>query len=263
MRRKANKIVMAILLILLCLVLMTTSVVSGIFARFTEERKISMMLGFESFGVKVDIKFSDKLMELTQNQEPKLEITGDGTAHVVIKTLLLHPGDSYDDAITFEISGKPTSDAEVKINTIIGDGNYDNSINPPRLIPELNSAFTVEKSAFKTFNEVANDGTVYMPIGFLVNQNYPENLKPYANNVTAESIAQAINSAVPSRTFTKGIKIEPVHEIKFGFDWQKDYNSTVPLSNEIGTWISNKTPTVTVVYEISVEQIEQETNGSN
>ena len=62
MRRKANKIVMAILLILLCLVLMTTSVVSGIFARFTEERKISMMLGFESFD-----HLRDDLIQITDD----------------------------------------------------------------------------------------------------------------------------------------------------------------------------------------------------
>jgi hypothetical protein len=66
---------------------------------------------------------------------------------------------------------------------------------------------------------------------------------------------QAINSAVPSKTFSKGVQIEPHHTITFGFDWQKNYNSGANFTNEIGTWISNKTPTVTVVYEISVEQI--------
>ena len=257
-QRRANKILMSIVLILLCLVLITTSVVSGIFAKYTVSKQILMMFGFESFGVKIDISFSKDLIDLTKTTPPQLTITGEDTAQVVIKTLMLRPGDSYDDAITFTISGNPTANAEVKVNTIIGNGKYDNS-NPPRLISELNSAFTVEKQAFPDFNGVAAGGTVYMPIGFLVNQNYPENLKPYANNVTAESIAQAINSAVPSKTFTKGIKIDPVHEIKFGFDWQKDV-SDISLSNEIGTWISNKTPTVTVCYEISVEQKTEPTN---
>lgn len=251
-QRRANKILMSIVLILLCLVLITTSVVSGIFAKYTVSKQILMMFGFESFGVKIDISFSQDLIDLTKTTPPQLTITGEDTAHVVIKTLMLRPGDSYDDAITFTISGNPTANAEVKVNTIIGNGQYDNS-NPPRLISELNSAFTVEKQAFPDFNDVAAGGTVYMPIGFKVNGNYA--VSPYSKDVTAASMQQAINSAVPSKTFSKGVQIEPHHTITFGFDWQKNYNSGANFTNEIGTWISNKTPTVTVVYEISVEQI--------
>ena len=53
--KKSNKILMATVAILLSLVLISTSIVSGIFARFVIEKSGSTAIKFNKFGVDLEL----------------------------------------------------------------------------------------------------------------------------------------------------------------------------------------------------------------
>lgn len=248
-QRKANRILMAIVLILLCLVLMTTSVVSGIFAKYTISKQVLMMFSFESFGVTIDIIPSDGLIAAVG----KNDIRFDESGNLTVSNLLMHPGDIFEDALTFQIRGRPTADAELKVEVTVAnkDNVFDNS-------------FKINKQAFPSlFTGTWKDKTEmpYVPMGFYVGGDYA--VQPYSQ-VNAQEIGAEISAKVGTIKFDKGIPIGEKN-ILFGFDWQKDYNKNhLGCYDEIGTWISNEKPSFTITYKISVEQITGETNqGSN
>ena len=248
-QRKANRILMAIVLILLCLVLMTTSVVSGIFAKYTISKQVLMMFSFESFGVTIDIIPSEGLKDTVGVENIKLDAGG----NLTVSNLLMHPGSDFKDALKFQIKGKPTADAELRVEvTVANEGNA------------FNNAFKINKKAFPSlFTGTWADKTEmpYVPMGFYVGNDYA--VQPYSQN-TAQEIGAAISAKVGTIKFNKGVPIGE-KDILFGFDWQKDYNKNhLGCYDEIGTWISNGKPSFTITYKISVEQITGETNqGSN
>ena len=248
-QRKANRILMAIVLILLCLVLMTTSVVSGIFAKYTISKQILMSFSFESFGVTIKIIPSEELKTAVGDSN----ITFDAAGNLTVSNLLMHPGDNFADALKFQITGKPTADAELKVEVTVANENsaFDNS-------------FKITKQAFPSlFTGGWADKTEmpYVPMGFYVGNVYA--VSPYSQK-TAQELGAAISSKVGTMKFNKGVQIQN-QDVVFGFDWQKDYNKDHSgCFDEIGTWISNGKPSFTITYKISVEQITDETNqGSN
>ena len=248
-QRKANRILMAIVLILLCLVLMTTSVVSGIFAKYTISKQVLMMFSFESFGVTIEIIPSEGLKKAVGADN----IRFDESRNLTVSNLLMHPGDNFKDALKFQIKGKPTADAELKVEVTVA--NEENA---------FNNAFKINKKAFPSLftGTWANETEMpYVPMGFYVGGDYA--VSPYSQK-TAQEIGAAISAKVGTKQFTKSVQIEN-ENILFGFDWQKDYNSQKDgCYDEIGTWISNGKPSFTITYKISVEQITGETNqGSN
>ena len=116
-QRKANRILMAIVLILLCLVLMTTSIVSGIFAKYTISKQVLMMFSFESFGVTIKIIPSEWLKKAVAADD----IHFDESGNLTVSNLLMHPGDNFKDALKFQIGGKPTADAELKVEVTVAN----------------------------------------------------------------------------------------------------------------------------------------------
>jgi hypothetical protein len=228
---------------------MTTSVVSGIFAKYTISKQVLMMFSFESFGVTIEIIPSEGL----QKAAGAGNIRFDESRNLTVSNLLMHPGNDFKDALKFQIKGKPTADAELKVEvTVANEGNA------------FDSAFKINKQDFPSlFTGTWKDETEmpYVPMGFYVNG--ADAVSPYSQK-TAQEIGAAISAKVGTKQFAKGVQIEN-ENILFGFDWQKDYNSQKSdCYDEIGTWISNGKPSFTITYKISVEQITDETNqGSN
>ena len=270
MRRKANKIVMAILLILLCLVLMTTSVVSGIFARFIEERKISMMLGFESFGLKVEVFIPQYIQDIAGVSYNEGENPNTKEGYVTLSNLWLCPGDAYLDAVTVRVTGKPTTNAKITITPTLQFGNIND--------------FVIDKENFPTMMQ-EESSVVCIPMRFFVNEGDPVAGKYYTysdNASVSQSIENKIKLALINRCGYRSNGSNGVYKIlergkeykleddtaeiqTFGFDWQKFANESsngAPF-DEVGTWISDKEPTFTITYKISVEQVTEETNVSN
>jgi hypothetical protein len=94
---------------------MTTSVVSGIFAKYTISKQVLMMFSFESFGVTIDIIPSKGLIDAVGAGN----IRFDESRNLTVSNLLMHPGNDFKDALNFQIRGKPTADAELKVEVTV------------------------------------------------------------------------------------------------------------------------------------------------
>lgn len=263
MLHRVNRILTMAVLILLSLVLITTSVVSGIFAKYTLTRSIKTTLGFMRNGIKVEIEINkDFKYEYTVNDE--------GVGIFKIEDLKLKPGDDFSDALKLIVSGSPVATSTLSVDVSITYN--DNSE------PDSNKPFEIPTGTFK---DIATP-TYYMPIGFKVGT-YNENgvytcdyaSTPYVSGDDANEngIEAAIENKIAdftdltrtqkhddaskmytSKQFEVNKRImfkENVSALGFGFDWP--VSSDVANSNEIGTWISNQGYTFDITYTISVD----------
>ena len=241
---------MIIVLILLCLVLITTNVVSGIFAKYTLTKSVKMTLGFERMGIKVEIDIDEDLRDASTVEE------FDGGMTIQISDFAMKPGDSFEDALKLSASGSPTESAILSIDVIVtyADG-----------------AFVIPAGAFAS----VDDAEFCMPIGFTVGSYNTEGVytfeyavNPYSKKAGAD-IALDIESKIASLTDMtaadniasmvcakdKGIALkEGVSAIGVGFEWPEDYTATVANSNELGTFVSKTAPTFDITYRIAIEQ---------
>ena len=114
--KKANKIVMATVAILLSLVLFTTSIVSGIFAMYAVRTYGSASFTFKKFGVIVELSFSEDFLKIYGDViEDNTVVNGDSVT-ITIPTLKMAPGDSFRDAIQFNISGTAKTNCSVTVD---------------------------------------------------------------------------------------------------------------------------------------------------
>ena len=247
MRRRANRILMAIVLLLLCLVLMTTSIVSGIFAKYTVQKQILLTLGFESFGIKVEAYVRDDIRELVGSGY------SDNSGHITVSNLWMNPGDSFEDAVTFKVTGKPTTGARITISA---------------KIEPLSDAFTLDHESFPDI--VTEDGVkeTCVPMHFYANNSVVVN--PYIRYSTGLAAATVTGTKIENSLIstdgyspadgggvykTLPAKTEVDETYNFGFGWEKAYNKKAgDCYDEIGTWISSNQPTFTITYYITVEQ---------
>ena len=118
--KRANKILMVTVAILLSLVLLSTSLVSGIFARFVVQKSGQTTVGLEKYGVKVNMTVDSNLKTLVGENGYKEESAGDSIS-ATISNLTMYPGQSYPYAVKFEfVDGyKPTVDVQVNVSAHI------------------------------------------------------------------------------------------------------------------------------------------------
>lgn len=135
--RRANKILMAAVAILLCLVLITTSVVSGVFAKYAIKKQASTSVGLEKFGVELGITVQPELIT-TVGTNNVVTVNDGENVSVTITNLTMSPGMKFYDAIKIHADGHTTVATQFKMTFSI--------------------SFT--KDDFKV------NGTSYMPLGF-------------------------------------------------------------------------------------------------
>ena len=114
---KTNKILMRAVAILLCLVLISISVVSSVFARYVIAKDTSTTIKLNKFGVSLGLTLSDEFVEYLGGEEvvaDMMTVNGDSIS-INIPNLKMAPGESYLDAISFNISGTPNVRAKVVI----------------------------------------------------------------------------------------------------------------------------------------------------
>ena len=122
--KKANKILMASVAILLSLVLITTSVVSGVFAKFAIRKNTTTTMKLEKFGVTLSLAYSSAFSGAGATV---VENSDGNSLTVEIKDFKMLPGDSYADAIKFDFSGKTNVRCRLNID-------FDMIINPQDFI---------------------------------------------------------------------------------------------------------------------------------
>jgi hypothetical protein len=234
--KKVNKILMAVIAILLSLVLISTSVVSGIFARFVIQKSVEAPIIFRKFGVSLKMEVDS---DLQSKSTPTWKQLGDSIM-VTLDKLTLSPGDDFSDALKFTISGTPNVNVKLKIIVGVEVPSYDHW-----QIPEG-----------QTFESFTIDSKYFLPVGFTIaanpttaNDKYA--LKPWYNsnvntdfgttstlkNKIAAGIGDKISGSTVSgntvsidfpkatTTSTPTLTIDNTATSQFylGFEWPMDY----------------------------------------
>lgn len=250
--KKTTKRLTMIVAILLCLVLITSSVVSTTLAKFVITKSATTTVGFTNFGmtVKLDVK------GLTQASSPAPQQKGDSLI-ATYNQLMLKPGDNLSDLFTITISGTATVKTLITVDV---DIEY------------ADEKFTIPANTFGT-----NTATIYMPAGFKVGGSYASAkissatayATPYASNAAAKTeeiveraLATKLGLTYDDTKMTKTLdpttdtKTISASNVTLGIDWPMDYTTEVPNSNEIGTYLSlHTTPTISKLsIIITVEQ---------
>ena len=102
--RKVNKMLMATVSILLCLVLISTSVVSGIYAKFVITKSGDATVSLKAFGVTLRVSPGTNLPAGTVVSPTQINAN---TLSVTVTGVRLAPGDFVDDVVIFQVGGSP------------------------------------------------------------------------------------------------------------------------------------------------------------
>ena len=178
--RKANKILMATVAILLCLVLITTSVASGIFAKFVITKSGEATITFEKFGVTVtmSVPSTPTNKSFTSVRDiPGVEVsteTFSSTGHTItISGLKMHPGLEFPKAVRFDFSGTLKVPANLKITTTV---EYDANVHKQTTSTDGKTTYYnyyVPADTIKNAEGTAYiPKTYFMPIGFTFSDNF-------------------------------------------------------------------------------------------
>ena len=142
--RKRNKLLMIIVSLLLCLTLISSSLVSSVFAKYVTTDTANVTTVFKKFGITVEAEVASEL-------EQYKTVKSGGT--IELTNMSFAPGDSYPNAIRLKFSG----DAEV----------------PVKVTLTVNVAYNTGSSNSNRFIVPANTGgnntgstTPVMPLGF-------------------------------------------------------------------------------------------------
>lgn len=236
---KANKIMMMTVSVLLCLVLLTTSAISGTLAKYTTTAESSASARVAKWGAKIDITLSEDV-------EGKLESKDYSNLSVIQfkqdEALGIGAGTSYPEALKIKFSG--TSEVRLKVKLVIG---------------------------IVYSGGLAKGGTDYVPMGIKMkgNNGSVENLSddfiggPWFSGTGANDLVNnaqtAINNGIESKLdFTaetacvekifapnepilfnvKGETNATVNELVFGLEWPNTHNDgTGNDYNKIGQYL--------------------------
>lgn len=190
--RKSNKKLMIVVSVLLSLVLITSSVVSGTMAKYVTSASTSESARGAKWGVNVEVEFSDAVKALCsdENEDGTLDeyvpVAKDGVLTVTLPNLPMAPGDDFTNAINLKITGR----AEVRLRVTIGmDIDINNAFMVPNSIGNLanyNSTYTEDGSTLCvpistvynifTTDNLSTPSAKYGPGWFVSSTNNAENI---------------------------------------------------------------------------------------
>ena len=146
--RKINKIMMMTVAILLSLVLITSSVVSGTLAKYTTSSSASDSARVAKWGVTVEAS------ETLPDGAATVSQSADGIG-IEITSLPLAPGTEYPDAIHFKVDGDPEVAIRLKITV---EASFENKAN--------NSASFVVPTEISGVPQKSEKDQAVIPFGF-------------------------------------------------------------------------------------------------
>ena len=228
--RKVNKILMATVSILLCLVLISTSVVSGIYAKFVITKSGDATVSLKAFGVRLDMSIDEDALEDAGADVETVEDLNEVTKSVTITGLKMAPGVTLDDVIRVAVDGTQNVHFNFIVNIDI----------------QIHEKFLVKKDDFSTLS--AN--TAYMPIRFMVGNIANINADTYTNSLYTDAwvIAADVSSLRTNLLSKDGALCQKVTDVMNGLSYSKSSNSTTglimrkafPLGNTIAFKDNNK-----------------------
>lgn len=116
--RKINKIMMATVSILLTLVLISSCVLSGIFAKYVTSKTASSHMQFERFGVSLSMALGTGVTGTVTSNAAGNSVTA------TVTNLKMGPGDAFYDALKVSITGTANVPVDIKMTckVVYGDG---------------------------------------------------------------------------------------------------------------------------------------------
>lgn len=151
--RKINKIMMATVSILLTLVLISSCVLSGIFAKYVTSKTASSQMQFERFGVSLSMALGTGVTGTVTSNAAGNSVTA------TVTNLKMGPGDAFYDALKVSVTGTPNVPVEIKMSCKVEypDGvDYDKDG-----IADYGSAYVIDESI------TGSDSECFMPLGFI------------------------------------------------------------------------------------------------
>ena len=199
--KRFNKILMMTVAILLCLVLISTSVVSGIFAKYVITKSASAEVSLKAFGVKLTVAGGS-------HGTVTPDTATDSTLTVTVTDLQLVPGQTLDDVVKFTIQGTGTSN----------NPNVDAVKLKIKVKSENVSQFEVESSDIKSATTVAFAKNYFVPIGFRIYSGTAA-----ATTAATKSFAQDWKTPASDAAFATAIR-DGIALLGLGFDAIDDEN---------------------------------------
>lgn len=284
--KKANKALMVTVAILLSLVLLSTSFISGILASFTIKKEATAAVGFNAFGVGIDLTLSPALIAAIGGADAVEDCTTvtPSSIKIDIDDLKMAPGVLFTEGIRFNLTGSPVTNARLVLDV---DIDFDSE--QFKIPPQTNSN--------RTGNRFEEDLYV-MPIGFQYNiyENGTKKTANYMKSLWSGNDASYIdieslmfedylsgefgaNAELSGDTdlslettidageafVFSGASGEKINELKFSIGWPFEadesdlaYNGlTLDELNRMEAYIcrDGTTPSISVSYTIRVEQI--------
>ena len=276
--KKSKKILMATVAILLCLVLLSSSIVSGIYAKFVITKSAELPVKFKAFGVTVGIYNSSDITEASRT-------TNGNSVSVTYSNLNMQPGVVKENVIRFVFGGQQNVpvkvifkvDIQTHNDFIIDAADFDSISASTAFMPMQFVCGTVANKDATTY---ANADTVKKTNAWLSATPYLDTTsffdecleKELAGNV--KSILGTSNvsdvdfdgtCAYVSKTFSKTEAIAFANSTKgigFGFEWplgdRSDTSTEAALHNAIESYLVEKFDTnevpITITFTVSVEQ---------
>ena len=268
--KKGNKILMIIVSILLTLVLITTSVLSGTLAKYTTSSSSSDKARVAKWGVVIEADYS-----AISSVEGVTVDTENDEMEISLGNFKMGPGDDFSNAIKFKIYGE----AEVKLMVkIAADVSYNlnstNNFKVPKDIGGLTAETTVVPFGF-TFGALKADGTDAVPGGYVAAPCRSGTVeKTIATNVAKKIDAEYKDASVDYafKEFEPGdpIVLHPkeneninknidINDFYLGFKWPETYkfNGSDANYEEVVEWLlDNKNPTFEIKYIVTIEQLD-------
>ena len=289
--RKRNKILMMVISSLLCLTLISSCLVSGIFAKYVTTNTTESTITFKKMGVNVDVVVNENALKnlgatVTLPASNSNEVKA-GIYNVTISGLPIYPGIGADP----NANDSTTNDVDGIYNNLVMFAFSGNANVPVKISIGTDIAYS-------NLNLNVNGGTAYLPIGFSCNAgNYSNNVfelketfsmgtpgatgddtlaenraKKIAENFSTKfgltqdaqdkkyvykgfSTSSSINFTVIDNDKTDRSGAGTVNAFSEGIYWTFYKNATNDTKD---TWIVDNNPngSISITYTVKVEQLE-------
>lgn len=289
--KKANKIMMIVVSLLLALVLMTTCILSGIYAKYITQSKTETKIKLKQFDITITIDYNavidtaianGKITTTQRTDEKGQEVVG-----ITLQGLKLAPGDDYWNAISIKMAGSADVPIKVKVTPTasfnnentqdnnnfyvqsgVGGLTKDGAVMPYGFTFGIYDSKITKNDASITYEQTSVvDPCLRTGIGIGIADGMIAKVSDFdRSNQSSKVIYKEFQAGIPI-SFTSKADGTTSDEIFFGFYWPYDYAGTYVHSdgttneitndgyNEISTWLAaNREPILNLTYEIEVSQ---------
>ena len=252
--KRANKIMMMTVAILLCFVLISTSVVSGIYAKYVITKSAGATVSLKKFGVKLSMNKGADFDE----SGASASISDDGTTiTTTITGIGLVPGKDYPDIVKFtaSVDGTVSVNTRIKVKAVVNttDGSTDGNkfkLNSTTYIP-IATRIKIGTA------DAADVASAWVATSF---SEYQTKLTSGLRTAIGENVATGDTAYAGAQIATAGktqLDTNAKSTISFGFYVPATYGTgdAIATYDETITKIAANQPSFTITFYVSLEQI--------